>query len=162
MSKSRRSSIASPPCRIEWRPSRWQGCALWMLALLAPLGVLASDLPAAWAWPLALAVCLRGGVLARRHRRQPPLRLVIPSGRGQATCDGAPMQVLMVSWRGPLAFLAWRDAGGRGWRRSLWPDVLDAAARRELKLAMQRRDGAPPAASMAGCAASTPLPTRGP
>ena len=150
MSKSRRSSIASPPCRIEWQPSRWQGRALWMLAVLAPLGVLASDLPAAWACPLALAVCLRGGVLARRHRRQPPLRLVIPSGRGQATCDGAPMQGLVVSWRGPLAFLAWRDAGGRRWRRSLWSDVLDATARRELKLAMHKREAAGGGASMAG------------
>ena len=33
MSKSRRSSIASAPCRLEWRPSRWLGAMLWSLAL---------------------------------------------------------------------------------------------------------------------------------
>ena len=36
MSKSRRSSITSAPCRLEWRSSRLVGAALWFLAVLAP------------------------------------------------------------------------------------------------------------------------------
>ena len=46
MSKSRRSSNASAPCRFDWAPSRWLTAALLALALLAPLSLLASDLPA--------------------------------------------------------------------------------------------------------------------
>ena len=37
MSKSRRSSNASAPCRFDWAPSRWLTAALLALALLAPL-----------------------------------------------------------------------------------------------------------------------------
>jgi len=154
MSKPRRSSNASAipdlPCRIRWRPSAWLGGALWTLALLAPCAVLASDLPASWAWPLALAAGLHGIVLARHHRRQPPMRWSIPPGRGQPTCDGMPMPGLRVSWRGPLAFVAWRGGNGRWCRHALGPDVLDAAGRRELKLALQRRESAAAGGPMAG------------
>jgi len=154
MSKPRRSSNASaipdPPCCIRWRPSAWLGGALWTLAWLAPFALLASDLPASWAWPLALAAGLHGIVLARRHRRQPPMRWIIPPGRGQPTCDGMPMPGLRVSWRGPLAFVAWRGGDGRWRRHALWPDVLDAAGRRELKLALQRRESAAAGGPMAG------------
>ena len=64
MSKSRRSSSASANsetrcCRLEWRPSRWLGALLWSLALLAPLSLIASDLPRGVAWPLALVVLWR-------------------------------------------------------------------------------------------------------
>ena len=154
MSKPRRSSNASAipdlPCRIRWRPSAWLGGALWTLALLAPCAVLASDLPASWAWPLALAAGLHGIVLARRHRRQPSMRWIIPPGRGQPTCDGMPMPGLRVSWRGPLGFVAWRGGNGRWCRHALGPDVLDAAGRRELKLALQRRESAATGGPMAG------------
>ena len=40
------------------------------------------------------------------------MRWIIPPGRGQATCDGMPMPGLRVSWRGPLAFVAWRGGDG--------------------------------------------------
>ena len=43
MSKSRRSSIASVPCRLEWRPSRWLGAMSWALALLAPFSTKLSE-----------------------------------------------------------------------------------------------------------------------
>lgn len=150
MSKSRRSSIASAPCRIEWRPSRWLGAMLWSLAVLAPLSLLASDLPRAWAWPLALLACAWAVRDARRQRALPPRRLLIPAGRGAATCDGGRIDGLQVGWRGPLAFLQWRDGDGRRQRAAFWPDTLDAGMRRELRIAMMRRDAAPDTASMAG------------
>jgi toxin CptA len=150
MSKSRRLSIASPPCHIEWRPSRWQGAILWSLAGLAPLALLASDLPRAWAWLLALLACAWGIVDARRQRAQPRRQLLVPAGRGAATCDGTCIDGLRVGWRGSLAFLQWRDGNGRRQRAAFWPDTLDAGMRRELKVAMLRRDAARDAASMAG------------
>ena len=150
MSKSRRSSIASAPCRIEWRPSRWMGAMLWSLAILAPLSLLASDLPRAWAWPLALLACAWAIRDARRQHALPSRRLLIPAGSGAATCDGDRIEALRVGWRGPLAFLQWRDGDGRRQRAAFWRDTLDAGMRRELRIAMMRRDAARDTASMAG------------
>jgi toxin CptA len=123
---------------------------LWSLAGLAPLALLASELPRAWAWPLALVACAWGIFDARRHRAQPRRNLLVPAGRGVATCDGVRIDGLRVGWRGPLAFLQWRDGDGRRQRAAFWPDTLDAGMRRELKVAMLRRDAARDAASMAG------------
>ena len=150
MSKSRRSSIASVPCRLEWRPSRWLGAMSWALALLAPFSLLASGLPRVAAWPLALAAGARGVVSARPQRAMPPRLLLVPPGRAAATCDGAPIVDLRFGWRGPLAFACWRDGTGRSHRASWWPDTLDAGMRRELKVVMLRRDPAAEPASMAG------------
>ena len=89
MSKSRRSSIASVPCRLEWRPSRWLGAMSWVLALLAPFSLLASGLPRVAAWPVAIAAGAWGVVSARRQRAMPPRLLLVPPGRAAATCDGS-------------------------------------------------------------------------
>ncbi len=150
MSKSRRSSIRSAPCRIDWQPSRWVGAMLWSLALLAPFSLLMSDLARAWAWPLALVVAAGGVLEAVRHRAQRPCALVIPTGHGQPTCDGQPMLSLKIAWRGRLAFLRWCDPDGRVRRLSFWPDTLPFASRRELRLAAMRMEPARLAASMAG------------
>ncbi len=150
MSKSRRLSIRSAPCRIEWHPSRWVGAMLWSLAWLAPLSLLMSDLPRAWAWPLAWGAASLGVFEAVRHRTGPPCALVIPVGHGQPTCAGQPMQSLKISWRGPLAFLRWRDPCGRIRRLSFWPDTLPTVSRRELRLAAMRIESARVSASMAG------------
>ena len=150
MSKSRRSSNASAPCRFDWAPSRWLTAALLALALLAPLSLLASDLPAVVALPLALLAGIRGVRGLRRHARRPPRALVVPAGAGEARCDEVPMASLHVRWRGPLAFLRWRDPDGRVQRLVFWPDTLPVAARRELKLAMHKREAAGGGASMAG------------
>ncbi len=149
MSKSRRSSIRSAPCRIEWRPSRWTSAMLWTLALCAPFSLLMSDMPGAFAWPLALSVAAFGIVDARRYGREASIELVIPIGRGQASCDGQPIQDLMIAWRGPLAFLRWRKPGGRVQRVVFWPDTLPSGPRRELRLATLRLQSAPSTASMA-------------
>ena len=150
MSKSRRSSNASAPCRFEWTPSRWLTAALTALALLAPFSLLASDLPPIVAAPLALLAGGWGVREVRRHALQSPRALVVPGGLGEARCDGLPMTSLGVRWRGPLAFLRWRDLEGRTRRLVFWPDTLPAAARRELKLALQKREAAGGGASMAG------------
>lgn len=150
MSKSRRSSNASAPFRCDWTPSRWLTAALVVLALLAPLSLLASDLAPLAAVPLALLSGAWGLHEVRLQGLRPPRSLVIPAGAGQARCDALPMASLSVRWRGPLAFLRWCDPDGRVQRLVFWPDVLPAAARRELKLAMQRREAAQNGASMAG------------
>jgi len=123
---------------------------LWALVFLAPFSLIASDLPRGVAWPLALVVSVRAMLDARRYRMRPPQRLAIPSGRGAATCGGQRLDGLQLRWRGPLAFLRWRDAQGRGHRVSFWPDTLDAGMRRELRIAMQRREAASEGPSMAG------------
>lgn len=133
-----RSSNASAPCRIDWRPSRWVTAALWSLAVLAPLSLGASDLPGVLAWPLAL--CTAGGAAwsALRHRRTAPLSIVVPA-EGEVTVAGQAVEDFVVTWRGALAFLSWRDGAGRVRRLALWPDVLDPATRRELRLVMAAR-----------------------
>ena len=152
MSKSRRSSITSAPCRLEWRPSRQVGATLWLLALLAPFCLVASDLPRGWAWPLAVIAGMVGIRDAWRYRQQPKLRFVIPAGRGAPSCDGVRIERLLVHWRGSLAFMRWRDGDGDGHNRRcvFAADTLPAPARRELKLAMQHREAAAGSPSMAG------------
>lgn len=149
MSKSRRWSNASAPCRLEWWPSRQVGALLVALALLAPFCLIQSDLPRGWAWPLACVALAASIGDARKYRRMPPRVLLVPAGRGAASCDGERIEALRLRWRGPLAFLDWRDAQGRRRRLALWPDTLDPAARRELELAMQRRQAAAGDASVA-------------
>lgn len=133
-----RSSNASAPCRIDWRPSRWVAAALWSLTVLAPLSLWASDLPGVVAWPLAL--CAAGGAAwsALRHHRAAYLSIVVPA-EGEVTVAGQPVGGFDVAWRGALAFLSWRDGAGRVHRLALWPDVLDPAMRRELRLVMAAR-----------------------
>lgn len=133
-----RSSNASAPCRIDWRPSRWLTAALWSLTVLAPLSLWASDLPGALAWPLAL--CVAGGAAwsALRHQRTAPMAIVVPA-EADVTVAGQAVEGFDVAWRGTLAFLSWRDGDGRDHRLALWPDVLDPATRRELRLVMAAR-----------------------
>jgi len=121
----------------------------WALVLLAPYSLLVSDLPRAFAWPCALLVAAVGIVDARRHQRASALALVIPVGHGQPSCDGQPMRDLLIAWRGPLAFLRWRDPDGHVRRLVFWPDTLPSRPRRELRLATLRLQSAREPASMA-------------
>ena len=120
MPKSPHWSNTSAPFRLEWRPSRWVTGALLALAVLAPLAVLASEMPPAAAWPLAAIACVWGLVRARREWRRPPCVL-----------DWPPSEGTTGQWRGPLLFVR-----GPGIRLSWWPDTLDAATRRELRRVM--------------------------
>jgi toxin CptA len=109
------------------------------LAALAPFAVLVSDLSRVAAWPLAVVVLCSGMALAWRERRR-PVHAVVIDATGAATVDGLAVERFRIDWRGPLAFVSWRDGHGRTFRRSLWPDTLSAAGRRELRLAADRDD----------------------
>ncbi len=123
--------------RIAWRPSRWVVGALLLLSALAPFAVLASEMPRVAAWPLAAVAAGAGLHAAWRESRLPPQMLEVPRTAGPdgaATLDGARLVEASLAWRGPLAFLRWRDATGRSGRLAWWPDTLPAAQRRVLKL----------------------------
>jgi toxin CptA len=108
--------------------------ALLLVSALAPFAVLASGMPRAAAWPLAGIAAGAGLRAAWREARKPLRYLELPAGPGRAALDGVPLADAALAWRGPLAFLRWRDAaGGRG-RLSWWPDTLPPAQRRVLKL----------------------------
>jgi len=109
-----------------------------MLGMLAAFAVLACELPWLVSLPIAASALVSGVRLARRELQRPTLELVIPNGNA-ATIDGMLVNDLQVHWRGSLAFLQWRDAAGRRQRRQGWPDDLDPAARRELRLATATR-----------------------
>ena len=149
MSKSRNWSNTSAPCRLDWRPSKLLAAALLALGLLAAGSVLAAELPDTAAWPIALAALAYGRWLAHRELKRPIRALLVPSGNAVALLDGVAMTGLEVHWRGPLAFLRWRDSHGRHRRRQFWPDTLPAHARRELRLALINHAPAPAAGSMA-------------
>ena len=121
-------SSASDPCRLEWRPSRWVTGALWGLALLAPLAVLASEMPRIGAVPLAGAAAGWGAATAVREARKPRRELSWAAGHGVPELDGRPLEGAVLEWRGPLAFLRWR-----GGRLSWWPDTLPREKRREIR-----------------------------
>lgn len=127
------------PSGFEWRPSRIQVATLLVLAAAAAFSVLMSDLPPIAARTLAPAVLSWGAWRAWRESRRPRCTIAIPADAARARVDGEPVDDLSVRWRGPLAFVQWRDGDGHTRRRAFWPDTLPAARRRELRLA------APPA-----------------
>lgn len=131
-----RSSPASAPCRLEWRPSRWQCGAQLLITALAPWALCSSDLPPPLRWPAALLALAVGGAQAWRYWRTPPRRLVIAPGSGPAMVDGDEVAALQLSDRGLLLQLAWRQHG-RVRRCLFWPDTLAPAQRRELRLAVR-------------------------
>ena len=143
---SERSAI----CRLEIGRSRWQQVALSGLTVAAVGAALTCELPDALAWCLALVAGSHGLWLQRGLGRRPVFTLSIPAGPGQPSVAGVPVTGLHVRWRGPMAFLDWRGPDGRLRRQVLWPDVLPAAARRELKLAMLQRQAVEPRQTVAG------------
>jgi toxin CptA len=135
--------------RLEWRPSCWPLAVLAALTMLAPFAVLVSEMPRGAAWPLALAASVYGGWLFRREHLKPPRMFVFPGDDGPVLLDGEAVDEVTVRWRGPLAFVRWRDSDGRAHRLGWWPDTLPPARRRELRLAAPAPVAAPDAASMA-------------
>jgi toxin CptA len=116
---------------------------------LAAGSVLVSEMPRIAAWPLAVATLVYGSCLARREWRRPHRAFVFPVGDAPVLVDGRPATDVALQWRGPLAFLRWRDDGGRLHRAAWWPDTLPAARRRELRLAATPHEAAPGRGSMA-------------
>ena len=134
---SKPSCSGSSPCRIDWRPSRWLTALLLLLAVLAPLAVLASEMPRPAAWMPACAAAIHGLWLAAREWRR-PRRTLLFTGDGRVLLDGRALADIALHRRGPLAFVSWRAGGRRRGRLAWWPDTLGPAARRELLLAMDR------------------------
>jgi toxin CptA len=149
MAKSRPWSSASAPCRLEFKPSRLLALLLILLGILAAVAAVVSELPWSVSLPLAALSAAHGAWLGRRELLRPACSLVIPCNDTVATVDGAAMGDLQLQWRGPLAFLQWREADGRHRRLQGWPDNLAADARRELRLAMAARAPAHSPRSMA-------------
>ena len=141
------SSRPEPGELFAWHPSRQQQAVLAMLTAGAVLAVLNCALPAVAAFPVAAVVAVRGGCLVVREGRRPPLSLELAPGRAEV--DGARVAAVAVEWRGPLAFLRWRDAAGRVHRRTWWPDVLPPRDRRRLRLAAGNESASPVVASVA-------------
>lgn len=139
MPKSSAWSTGSAPCRLEWRPSRILVAALRALGALAAAAVIASEVPVGVAVPMACAAVVYADRLARREAGRPRHALVVPASDAPATADGAAVEGMHVQWRGPLAFVRWRDGAGRMVRVQGWPDNLGAVSRRELRLAMAAR-----------------------
>jgi toxin CptA len=150
MSKSRPWSNAFAPCRLEWRSSRLLAAALMALGALAGGAAIASELRWSVAVALAAASLAYGAWLGKRELSRPCANMVIPrDGDTAATIDGEAVKDLRLQWRGSLAFLQWRDARGRRLSTQGGPDNLDAATRRELRLAMAARVPARSPRSMA-------------
>ena len=139
MPTSMPSSSSSSICRIDWRPSHGLAAALAALGMMAALSLWLSGLPVSAKAVAALLAAAEGLRLARAQLRRPPLALdwlggdapaYLTSAGGVTRLDG-----VSVRLRGPLATLAGFDARGRVRRLGWWPDTLDAAGRRQLRLA---------------------------
>ncbi len=153
MPRSSRWSNTSAPCRIEWRPSRWLVGAILVIAALAAFSAVASEMPRLLAGPLAALALGWGGWRARRELRQSHREWIFPGTDAPVLLDGEPVQAVQVRWRGPLAFVRWREGDGRVGRLAWWPDTLPAARRRELRLAAGQGEATRPRPAMAPYAA---------
>lgn len=129
-------SPSSASFRLDWRPSAWLISGLPVLSALAALSVLLSGLPSALIWPSAILALAYGAVLSRREALKAPVALELDAQ--SVLLDDDPVEQFRVFWRGPLAFARFRDADGRLQRLVWWPDTLDPATRRELRLALPR------------------------
>jgi toxin CptA len=134
-------SDASAICRLEWRRSRWLTGALCILAT-AVVGAL-------WLCALPRTGCIVGSVLVPvyagwllyRESRRSGCVLAWPGGDAPwvVECDDRTesMRHMGASFRGGLVVLSLADEAGRTRRYLWWPDTLDAAGRRALRLAVR-------------------------
>lgn len=134
-------SNASSPCRIEWRPSRWAIVGTALIGLLAAVAVMHSALPEPVQPLLALALLVFALWRAWRESRRAPWLLHWPGLDRAATrvIDGheTAVTIVAVRMRGPLAGISLNDGSGRITHALWWPDTLDAASRRALRLMAQ-------------------------
>ena len=129
-------SQTSANCRLEWHPSAWLPLLLLILGAAGTVSLLFSGLPRWLVWPAALVALAYGAVLSRRERHKPFIEIELDDQT--VLIDGEPVEGFRVFWRGPLVFARWRDAEGQVHRVAWWPDTLDPATRRELRLALPR------------------------
>lgn len=133
-------SRSSSSFLIEWRPSPLLGAARAILCLLAVASIALSAIPA----PLgaALGLLAAGGtVLALRRdlaRARQGLRVADDGTWAVLLQPGAPPRLFSrarVRVRGPFARLEAKDFRDQVLAWSWWPDTLDRASRRRLRLA---------------------------
>lgn len=141
------------PLRLTLGASRLAMALYATAGLGAAASILLSDMPAGPARAAAIACVAWGLWLARREWRRAPVELVIGApARGDAPVrihlDAVAGDWTGTTWRGPLCVLT-LGIEGRTRRLVLWPDVADAAARRELRLRAPRRAGVGRRASVA-------------
>ena len=148
MSTSHRLSSASATCRLEWRPSKLIVAWLAFLAVLSPVSWLYSALPRGLAWPLAVLAALYALRAAQRYRIT-PMQMLLVAAEGPLWVDGLPFEHWRLRWRGPLAFVSWKNEKGRACAVSFWPDTLSTAQRRELRLATPNGVSISPTVGMA-------------
>lgn len=106
--------------------------ALAIIGVLASLSLLLSEVQAPWSLLGAAAALGLGTHSARRALRSPCSSLVLRSD-GSIEVDGKAALDFHASFQGPLTQLRWSQQR-RTQRLVAWPDVLDAPARRELRL----------------------------
>lgn len=121
---------------------------LGVIGLFGSIAIFGSEMPRLLAWPLAVGAAGHAAWLACRELRRPGCALVWPMD-GEPMIDGHVLQQAQLHWRGPLAFLQWRDDQGRRHHLAWWPDTLSPRARRELRLAAASCASTRPRASMA-------------
>lgn len=112
--------------------------ALVSIGFGAGCGLFLTDLPTWVSAPAAALACAWGVALARREASRVSESIVLRRD-GRVDVDGRPVEAFRLAWQGPLARLEWR-CGHRTRRCVAWPDVLDAATRRELRLWALDRD----------------------
>src|SRR5690606_22364190 len=93
------------------------------------------EMPRTAAWPLAVLAGAWGLHDALREWRLPARVFELGPGSPGASLDGRPLASAVLRWRGPLAFLYWRDESGQGGWLAWWPDTLPVAERRALRVA---------------------------
>lgn len=134
--------VEAAPLRLDVGRSRLAWGLLCALGFGCALSAMLSDLPAAVAGLVAAGALGWAGALAWRGWRLGAQALVIGApARGAAATpvhvDGQLLQWVDTAWRGPLCVLVLQAPGGMQ-RLVLWPDVTDAATRRELRLRAPR------------------------
>jgi len=135
-------SNVSLPCRIEWRASRWAVFATAAIGVLAAVAVLQSALPGPVRWLSATALPAFALWRAWHESRRRRWVLHWPGLDRSATrvMDGHETSVIItaVHLRGPLASISLNDSARRVIHHLWWPDTLDAASRRTLRLMAQQ------------------------
>lgn len=134
-------SNASLPCRIEWRPSRWAVFGTVLIGVLAAVAVMLSALPEPTRLLSALALLVFALWRAWRESRRRHWLLHWPGLDRSAVCvineRETAVTICAVQLRGPLAGVSLNDGSLRSTHYLWWPDTLDAASRRALRLMAQ-------------------------
>lgn len=134
-------SNASLPCRIEWRPSRWALVVTLIIAVLATVAIAQSAMPDPLRTVSMVAVLALAVWRAWHEAQRRPWLLHWPGLDRSASWvmqgHESAVTICAVQLRGPLAGVSLNDGSGRSAHYLWWPDTLDPASRRALRLMAQ-------------------------